>query len=72
MLRSKSPERVIQGIYAYLLVYYAIGVLINRAAEPEELGPDRVCFIAHLRVVRRQVTDQTAFPLTAWLTPLPR
>ena len=45
MLRSKSPEMVIQEIYAHLLVYYAIRSLINRAAEPVELDPDRVSFI---------------------------
>ena len=61
VLRSKSPKMVIQEIYAHLLVYYAIRVLINRAAEPEELDPDRVSFIATIRVVRRQVTDQAAF-----------
>ena len=61
ILRSKSPEMVVQEIYAHLLVYFAIRSLINRAAEGEELDPDRVSFIASLRVVRRQVTDQAAF-----------
>jgi hypothetical protein len=61
VLRSKSPEMVVQKIYAHLLVYFAIRSLINRAAEEEELDPDRVSFIASLRVVRRQVTDQAAF-----------
>ena len=61
VLRSKSPEMVVQEIYAHLLVYFAIRSLINRAAEEEELDPDRVSFIASLRVVRRQVTDQAAF-----------
>lgn len=61
VLRSKSPEMVTQEIYAHLLVYFAIRSLINRAAEEEELDPDRVSFIASLRVVRRQVTDQAAF-----------
>jgi hypothetical protein len=61
VLRSKSPEMVTQEIYAHLLVYFAIRVLINRAAEPEELDPDRVSFVASLRVVRRLVTDQSAF-----------
>ena len=61
VLRSKSPEMVTQEIYAHLLVYFAIRSLINRAAEPEELDPDRVSFIASLRVVRRLVTDQAAF-----------
>ena len=61
VLRSKSPEMVIQEIYAHLLVYYAIRVLINRGVEPIDLDPDRVSFIRSLRVVRRQVTDQAAF-----------
>jgi len=61
VLRSKSPEMVIQEIYAHLLVYYAIRVLINRGAEPIDLDPDRVSFIRSLRVARRQVTDQAAF-----------
>ena len=61
VLRSKSPEMVVQEIYAHLLVYFAIRSLINRAAEEEELDPDRVSFVASLRVVRRQVTDQAAF-----------
>jgi hypothetical protein len=52
---------VIQEIYAHLLVHYAIGVLINRGAEPIDLDPDRVSFIRSLPVVRRQVTDQAAF-----------
>ena len=62
VLRSKSPEMVTQEIYAHLLVYFAIRSLINRAAEPTGLDPDRVSFTATLRVVRRQVTDQAAFP----------
>jgi hypothetical protein len=61
VLRSKSPEMVTQEIYAHLLVYYAIRALINGAAEPEELDPDRVSFVRSLRVVRRQATDQAAF-----------
>ena len=61
VLRSKSPEMVIQEIYAHLLVYHAIRALINAAAEPRGLDPDRVSFIASLRVLRRQVTDQAAF-----------
>ena len=61
VLRSKSPEMVIQEIYAHLLVFYAIRALINQVAEPAGLDPDRVSFIRTLRVIRRQVTDQGAF-----------
>ncbi len=57
VLRSKSPEMVTQEIYAHLLVYYAIRALINAAVEPQELDP----FLASLRVIRHQVTDQAAF-----------
>ena len=61
VLRSKSPQMVIQEIYAHLLVYYAIRTLINGAAEPAGLDPDRLSFTRSLRVIRRQVTDQAAF-----------
>ena len=61
ILRSKSPEMVVQEIHAHLLVYFAIRSLINKAAEEEGIDPDRVSCIASLRVVRRQVTDQAAF-----------
>ena len=61
VLRSKSPEMVTQEIYAHLLVHYAIRALINAAAEPEELDPDRVSFIRSIRMIRRQVTNQAAF-----------
>ena len=57
VLRSKSPDMVTQEIYAHLLVYYAIRALINAAVEPQELDT----FLASLRVIRRQVTDQAAF-----------
>jgi len=61
VLRSKSPQMVLQEIYAHLLVHYAIRTLINDAAEPAELDPDRLSFTRSLRVIRRQVTDQAAF-----------
>ena len=61
VLRSKSPEMVTQEIYAHLLVHYAIRALINAAAEPEELDPDRVSFMRSIRVIRRQATNQAGF-----------
>lgn len=61
VLRSKSPEMVIQEIYGHLLVYYAIRALINGTAEPAGVDPDRLSFTRSLRVIRRQVTDQAAF-----------
>lgn len=50
---ATASEMVVQEIYAHLLVYFAIRSLIDKAAEKEEIDPDRVSFMASLRVVRR-------------------
>lgn len=62
VLRSKSAEMVKQEIWALLLTHYAIRELICQAAEDAGIDPDRLSFIRSLRVIRRQVTDQAAFP----------
>ncbi|HYA53566.1 MAG TPA: IS4 family transposase [Streptosporangiaceae bacterium] len=61
VLRSKSAEMVKQEIWALLLAHYAIRDLICQAASQADIDPDRLSFIRSLRVIRRQVTDQTAF-----------
>ena len=43
VLRSRLPELVYQEIWAYLMVHYAISVLVTRAAEAADLDPDRIC-----------------------------
>ncbi|MBV8541793.1 MAG: IS4 family transposase [Pseudonocardiales bacterium] len=63
VLRSKSPEMVRQEIWALLLTHYAIRKLMCHAADEAGLDPDRLSFTRSLRVIRRQVTDQAAFPL---------
>jgi hypothetical protein len=64
VLRSRSPEMVRQEIWALLLTHYAIRHLMHEAADDAEIDLDRVSFMRSLRVIRRQVTDQAAFPLT--------
>jgi hypothetical protein len=44
LLRSRLPDLVHQEIWAYLIVHYAISVLIARAAEAADLDPDRVSY----------------------------
>lgn len=61
ILRSRSPIGVEQEIYGFLLVHYAIRVLMHQAAVGIGEDPDRISFLRTLRVVRRQVTDQAAF-----------
>lgn len=61
VLRSKHPETVEQEIWSHLLVHYAIRLLMADAATEADVDPDRVSFLSALRIVRRQVTDPTAF-----------
>jgi hypothetical protein len=61
VLRSKSPELVAQEVWAHLLVHYALRRVMHTAALAEDLDPDRLSFIATLRVVRRQVIARPAF-----------
>ena len=62
MLRSQLPDLVHQEIWAYLIVHYAISVLIARATD---LDPDRVSYTRVLRIIRRTATGTAAFPPSA-------
>jgi hypothetical protein len=61
VLRSKRPELVAQEVWAHLLVHYALRAVMHTAALEADLDPDRLSFIASLRVVRRQVIARPAF-----------
>jgi Insertion element 4 transposase N-terminal len=65
VLRSRLPDLVHQEIWAYLIVHYAISVLIARAAEAADLDPDRVSYTRVLRIIRRTATGTAAFPPSA-------
>lgn len=60
-LRSKSPDMVKQEIWAYLLTHYSIRKLMCRAADEEDIDPDRLSFTRALRIIRRQATQPTEF-----------
>jgi Insertion element 4 transposase N-terminal/Transposase DDE domain len=60
VLRSRLPDLVHQEIWAWLLVHYALTVLITRAAEAADLDPDRISFTRTLRIVRRGATGSAA------------
>jgi len=62
VLRSKSPELVTQEIWGHLCCHYAIRSLMLDAAEHAGNDPDRVSFVAALRVSRRSIAGQGAFP----------
>ena len=62
MLRSKSPDLVLQAIWGHLCCHFAIRSLMNDAAHQGGHDPDRVSFTAALRIIRRSVAQPGAFP----------
>lgn len=62
VLRSKSPDLVTQEIWGHLCCHYAIRSLMFDAAAHAGRDPDRVSFVAALRVSRRSIAQQGAFP----------
>jgi len=61
VLRSKSPDLVTQEIWGHLCCHYAIRTLMSDAAEHAGHDPDRVSFVAALRISRRSIAQQGAF-----------
>jgi len=53
VLRSKSPALVLQEIWGHLCCHFAIRTLMWEAADHARVDPDRVSFVAALRIVRR-------------------
>jgi hypothetical protein len=62
VLRSKSPELITQEIWGHLCCHYAIRSLMFDAAAHAGHDPDRVSFVAALRISRRSIAQQGAFP----------
>lgn len=62
VLRSKSPELVTQEIWGHLCCHYAIRTLMFDAAAHTGSDPDRVSFVAALRISRRSIAQAGAFP----------
>ena len=53
VLRSKTPDGVLQEIYGHLCTHYAIRALMSHAAEDHDIDPDRISFTRSLRAARR-------------------
>ena len=61
VLRSKSPDLVLQEIWGHLCCYYAIRCLMAQAATHSGHDPDRVSFVAALRITRQTLAHPGAF-----------
>jgi hypothetical protein len=62
VLRSKSPDLVTQEIWGHLCCHFAIRTLMWEAADGTGEDPDRMSFVAALRIARRSVAQRGAFP----------
>jgi hypothetical protein len=62
VLRSKSPELVLQEIWGHLCCHYAIRTLMTDVAGHSGHDPDRISFVAALRISRQSVAHRGAFP----------
>jgi hypothetical protein len=62
VLRSKSPELVLQEIWGHLCCHYAIRSLMAHAAEHAGHDPDRMSFVAALRIARATIAHAGDFP----------
>lgn len=61
VLRSKSPDLVRQEIWGHLCCHYAIRTLMADTAAVGSRDPDRVSFVAALRIARRSLAHQGDF-----------
>jgi hypothetical protein len=61
VLRSKSPDLVLQEIWGHLCCHYAIRCLMTDAATHAGHDPDRISFVAALRITRQTLAHPGAF-----------
>jgi hypothetical protein len=61
VLRSRKPDGVLQELYGFAIVHYAIRWLLHQAALEEEIDPDRLSFTGGLRAMRRKISRPESF-----------
>lgn len=62
VLRSKSPDLVLQEIWGHLCCHFAIRSLMADTAPRSGHRPDRISVVAGLRITRQTVAHPGAFP----------
>lgn len=61
VLRSRKPDGVLQELYGFLCVHYAVRWLLNQAAGDASVDPDRLSYISGLRAIRRKLSRPESF-----------
>lgn len=62
VLRSKTPDLVLQEFYGLMLAHFAVRGLMHEAALRVEEDPDRLSFLHAVRVVRRKLARVASIP----------
>ena len=62
VLRSKTPDLVLQELWGLLLAHFAIRQLMAQAAWSRGLDPDRLSFTHAVRVIKRKMPQAAAVP----------
>ena len=62
VLRSKTPELVLQEMWGLLLAHFAIRQLMAQAAWPRGIDPDAPSFTHAVRVIKRKLPQAAAIP----------
>lgn len=57
VLRSQTPQGVVQEVYGLLLGHYLIRVLMQQAAATLQIDPDRLSFTNTLKILRCRIAD---------------
>lgn len=65
VLRSKTPELVLQEFYGMMLAHFAVRGLMHEAALKAQLDPDELSFVHAVRVLKRKILTASAFPPSA-------
>jgi IS4 transposase len=65
VLRSKTPELVLQEFYGLLLAHFAVRSLMHQAALQGKVDPDKLSFVHAVRVIKRKLPTVLAIPPSA-------
>ena len=61
VLRSKKPDGVLQELYGFLFVHYAVRWILHQASCAETIDPDRLSFTSALSAMRRKLSRSESF-----------
>jgi hypothetical protein len=56
VLRSKTPDLVVQEFYGFMMAHFAVRGVMHEAALKADIDPDQVSFVHSVRVIRRKLT----------------